>query len=136
MGCEINMKKDDQIQFDNEVDASINEALTMIPKKSLSNLPMIKEYKGVPEWYDFEQLIWEKGEMIRQLISNNRTCELNQRQIEKIVQIATDSKAKRGRQSFVMLLGRKKYLAYAERIAQQICDDDVVGQTIVTLSKM
>ena len=61
---------------------------------------------------------------------------LNVSQIERIVKICLDKRAKRGRQSFVMLLGKKMFSEYAEQIASLLNDDDVDGQVIDTLYKM
>ena len=57
-------------------------------------------------------------------------------QIGRIIGISLDIKAKRGRQSFVMLLGKKAYNEYSEVLIPILCDGDVDGQVIYTLYKM
>ena len=53
-----------------------------------------------------------------------------------IISFCLDKKAKRGRQGFVMLLGKKIYCSCAELIVSLLNDDDVDGQVIDTLYKM
>lgn len=77
----------------------------------------------------------ELQDTLRQFLLENKN-KLNVSQIERIVKICLDKRAKRGRQSFVMLLGKKMFSEYAEQIVSLIDDDDVDGQVIDTLYKM
>lgn len=121
----------DRKVFDNELDRLLSKAEALIPEENLSDLPFMELAPDVHDWYMFEHELWEVGEDIRQFLLENKN-KLNVSQIERIVKICLDKRAKRGRQSFVMLLGSE----YAEQIASLIYDYDVDGQVIDTLYKM
>ena len=90
----------------------------------------------VHDWYDFEHEIWKIGEEIRQLILSEHK-EMNTEQTDRVCKICVDIKAKRGRQSFVMLLGKKRYKAYADKLSSALTDEDIAGHHIIsTLYKM
>ena len=61
---------------------------------------------------------------------------LTQSQIDRIINICLDERAKRGRQSLVLLLGKKVYQKYSDKIAPLLDSDDIDGQVIDTLYKM
>lgn len=122
-------------EFDARIDSVLLYAERLIPKKSLPDLPYMELAPTVHDWYDFEHELWELGEEIRQLILSERK-ELNAEQTDRICRICENVKAKRGRQSFVMLLGKKRFLTYADRIAHILPDDDIDGHIISTLYKM
>lgn len=117
------------------IDDLLGEAEKLIPDEMLPDLPFMESAPDVHDWYGFEHEIWELGEEIRQLIAENNN-KLSESQIERVINICLDEKAKRGRQSFVMLLGRKKYYKYSERIVHLLNSDDVDGQVIDMLYKM
>ena len=125
----------DRKVFDNELDTLLTRAEALIPEENLPDLPYMDLAPDVHDWYEFEHKLWEIGEEIRQFISENKN-KLNKNQIDRIVSICLDKKAKRGRQSFVMLLGKKIYNSYAGMIVTVLNDDDVDGQVIDTLYKM
>ena len=120
---------------DNELDTLLTRAEALIPEENLPDLPYMDLAPDVHGWYEFEHKLWGIGEEIRQFLSENKN-KLNEKQIERIVSICLDKKAKRGRQSFVMLLGRKIYSSYADKIVTVLNDDDIDGQVIDTLYKM
>ncbi len=93
-------------------------------------------YENQDTWYPFELEIWQKGEEIRQYLLADNNNKLTESQISQIVEIATNPCAKRGRQSFVMLLGDKKFQKFAPAVALQIHDENVSGQVIDTITKM
>ena len=93
----------DRKVFDNELDTLLTRAEALIPEENLPDLPYMDLAPDVHDWYEFEHKLWEIGEEIRQFISENKN-KLNKNQIDRIVSICLDKKAKRGRQSFVMLL--------------------------------
>lgn len=99
----------DKISFDQQLDILLTKAENKIPDTHLPDLPFMKEVPGVHDWYMFECEIWEIGEEIRQLISAGRKS-FTQTQIDRIINICLDERAKRGRQSFVLLLGKKNIL--------------------------
>ena len=125
----------DRLDFDNQFDKLLSEAESLIPNEALPDLPFLTEAPDVHDYYRFELDLWDKGEEIRQLISNNKK-KPNRIQIERICNICTNPFAKRGRQSFVMLLGRKCYAEYAPIIAPFLSDDDIDGHVVDTLYKM
>ena len=122
-------------EFNSRITELLTSAVALIPTAALPDLPFMKQAPTVPDWYDFEHRLWELGEDIRQLtVAENK--ELNAEHVEAICRICTDPKAKRGRQSFVMLMGKKRYSAYADRLATLLTDEDVCGHVISTLCKM
>lgn len=123
----------DRNYFDEKIEEFFTKAEKLIPNELLPDLPFISP--GVHDWYDFEHHLWKVGEEIRIFLKENNRG-LNKYQIEKVVNICLDKRAKRGRQSFVMLLGRKMYADYADKIISLLSDDDVDGHVIDTLYKM
>lgn len=119
--------------FDEKIEEFFVKAEKLIPNELLPDLPLISA--DVHDWYDFEHQLWEVGEEIRLFLKENNR-KLNKYQIEKIVDICLDKRAKQGRQSFVMLLGRKMYADYADKIVPLLSDDDVNGHVIDSLYKM
>ena len=110
-------------------------AKRLIPEENLTDLPYMKLAPNVHDWYDFEHELWNIGESIRQLIVANHK-DLNSDQVDRVCRICVDIRAKRGRQSFVMLLGKKRYISWADKIADVLPDEDVDGHIISTLYKM
>ena len=125
----------DRTVFDNELDSLLVGAEALIPEENLPDLPFMDLAPDVHDWYKFEHDLWGVGENIRQFLSENKN-KLNKKQIERIIKICLDKRAKRGRQSFVMLLGKKMYCDYADHIVSLLNDEDVDGQVIDTLYKM
>ncbi|MEE1185793.1 MAG: hypothetical protein UHN02_00190 [Acutalibacteraceae bacterium] len=121
--------------FDNELNNLLTSAEALIPEDNLPDLPFMDLAPDVHDWYKFESELWGVGENIRQFLLENKN-KLNRSQIERIVEICLDKRAKRGRQSFVMLLGKKMFCDYAEQIVTLLNDDDVDGYVIDTLYKM
>lgn len=125
----------DRLDFDNRLDKILSEAEALIPSEVLPNLPFMPEAPDVHDYYRFELDLWDKGEEIRQLIFDSKK-KPNIDQIKRILDICTNPLAKRGRQSFVMLLGKKCYAEYAPVIAPFLSDDDIDGHVVDTLYKM
>ena len=122
-------------EFDRELEVLLQKAEALIPEELLPDLPYMKDAPDVHDWYMFEHELWGVGEEIRQLILKYKK-KIDKNQIDRIVNICLDKRAKRGRQSFVLLLGKKQYAAYADKIVTVLEDDDVDGQVINTLYKM
>ena len=125
----------DRLYFDNQFNKLLSEAESLIPNKALPDLPFLTEAPDVHDYYRFELDLWDKGEEIRQLIFDNKK-KANRDQIKRICDICTNPFAGRGRQSFVMLLGKKCYAEYAPIIAPFLSDDDIDGHVVDTLYKM
>ena len=121
--------------FDKELDNLLLRAEELIPKDDLPDLPFMEMAPNVHDWYKFEHQLWDVGEEIRQFLLVNKN-KLNDNQIERIIEICLNKKAKRGRQSFVMLLKKKIYHSYASRLVTLLDDDDVDGHVIDSLYKM
>ena len=125
----------DRQTFDDHLETLLTKAEKLIPNEELPDLPYMDVAPDVHEWYQFEHQLWDVGEEIRQLIAEHNK-KLNEAQVKRIIEICLDKKAKRGRQSFIMLLGRKCYSAFADVIIHLIHDDDVDGHVIDTIYKM
>ena len=124
----------------NETKHKIIELLAKAEKAITSelkpDLPPGQYTSGSPEWHDFEHVIWALGEDIRQLFINNKSLRKDIELQRTILRIATDPKAKRGRQSFIMLLGYTFCSQFAHQIAEQLSDPHVCGHVVDTLLKM
>ena len=125
----------DQAALNSEINDLLAETEATIPREMATDLPYMKQFPDVHEWHDFELKIWDMGEKIRQLIFSSKAT-FDQGQIRRIVDICLDKRAKRGRQSFVMLLGKAKYCEYAHALIPLLEDEDVNGHVIDTLYKM
>lgn len=122
-------------EFDKEIDCLLSRAEETIPNEVLPDLPFTKDFPNIPQWHDFEHKLWAIGEEIRQVSVASKKA-FNKHQIDRIVHICLDKKAKRGRQSFLMLMGKTKYCDCANVLVPLLSDDDVNGHVIDTLYKM
>ncbi|MBQ0083515.1 MAG: bifunctional metallophosphatase/5'-nucleotidase [Clostridiales bacterium] len=122
-------------EFDAEINGLLDKAESVIPKENLPELPFMKDCPDIHEWYEFEHQLWDIGEELRQE-TVNRQKELNKEQSDRVFNICLNKNAKRGRQSFVLLLGKKCYSEYAESLLKLLSDEDVDGHIISTLNKM
>jgi hypothetical protein len=107
-----------------------------IPSELLPDLPPSQQIKEVPEWHAFEHQIWKRGEDIRQLLAEKKSLRKDPELQRTFLRIACNEKAKRGRQSFIMLLGYAVCAQFAPDISRQLSDPHVAGHAIDTLSKM
>ena len=127
------MSTDNRKIFDHEVDKLLKEAEEKIPDTELPDLPYLKEAPDVHDWYTFEHEIWDIGEEIRQLTVQNKK-KFNEEQIGRIIGICLDKRVKRGRQSFVMLLGKKPDhggLSRIGRAGDEIAVAEIVLKNVV-----
>ena len=122
-------------EFDLIVERQIERVRELIPDELLPDLPALQGFPDVPGWHDFEHLIWQIGEEIRQLIHHEKK-ELNRKQTDEILSICANTNVKRGRESFVMLLGKKRYAEYAPQLVELLHDKYVDGHVVDTLYKM
>lgn len=113
----------------------IQETQSVIPEMFLENLE-INSVSKQPEWYPFEHQIWKNGEEIRQLLLKDKKLRNKENLFDQLFEIATNRNAKRGRQSFVMLLGSVQHSKYSSKLIKQIDDDNVNGHIIDTIYKM
>ena len=86
----------------------ISLAETLIPKILEPDLPPAKisgkDISQNPAWHDFEHKIWSTGEELRALIQINPILRKDVKLFQRIFIIAKNRNAKRGRQSFIILL--------------------------------
>lgn len=114
----------------------IENAERLIPEVLVPDLPGQEECPDIPEWYSFEHSVWSAGEQIRSIFKNNPKLKKDPEIQEKILEICLRPEAKRGRQSFLLLLGSTHCSNYSDEIADLLKDDNVCGHAIDTLLKM
>ena len=108
----------------------------VIPSQLQPDLPPGKYSGKQPEWYSFEHTVWGMGEKIRQIFVEYKALQKDTDILDEIIKICTNPNAKRGRQSFIMLLGYKHCFTYGDKLITQINDCGVYGHVIYTLLKM
>ena len=113
----------------------IQETEALIPEVFLDDLE-INSMSKQPEWCPFESQIWKNGERIRQLLLADKKLRDKESLFAKLFKIATNRNAKKGRQSFIMLLGSVKHSKYSSELIKQLDDDSVDGHIIDTIYKM
>jgi hypothetical protein len=119
----------------NEVIATAQEALRLAPAHFPPNQATSK-ISGQPEWYPFEHKCWELGEGIRQKFLKSPRLREDPRVVDAILNVIDQRHLRRGRQSFVMLLGSVKAAHNAPRLACWAGDPDVGGHVVDTLLQM
>ncbi|MAB78111.1 MAG: hypothetical protein CMJ89_02050 [Planctomycetes bacterium] len=119
-----------------EIESLVVEARRLMPKDLLDLLPPDESLEGVPAWSEFEGQIWSIGEEIRQLFLKAPRLRDDEVLQGRLVEIACDRRAHRGRQSFVALLGDRSCVRHAGRLVEHLDDPCVDGQVISTLFKM
>lgn len=117
----------DRKTFDNKINSLLENAEKIIPNEDVQI--------EISIWHTFEHELWKIGEVIRQLIHEEKK-DLNVEQSDRICNICLNSKAKRGRQSFVMLLSKKRYFKYSDQLVSLLKDVDVSGHVLDALYKM
>lgn len=123
----------DKQTFELRLEQLLAESLDLIPKEQLPARPYHNETDT--GWYDFELTLWAKGEELRQLLlTSGRT--LSDGQAQAVLAICLEPKAMRGRQSFLLLLGRKRHAVYANAVVGLLSDPYVAGHAIDVLYKM
>jgi hypothetical protein len=114
----------------------ITQAEKAIPPEQVEDLPPAPYSSGAPEWHAYEHTVWQCGETIRQLLSKKTSLRRNSDLQDGFMRVACNAKAKRGRQSFVMLLGYTSFAHRAPELIGQLTDPCVTGHVIDTLLKM
>lgn len=113
----------------------IEKTKSIIPNKLEEDLE-IESFSKQPKWYSFEHQIWKNGEEIRQKLLIDKKLKKDEEIFDKLLTIATNRNAKRGRQSFILLFGSVKYAKYSSDLIKHINDGFVNGQVIDTIYKM
>ena len=114
----------------------VADAEAAVPSTPKPDLPPGQYTQGAPEWHSFEHTIWAIGEDIRQLLLKKKSLRNDDDLQSTFAAISVNRNAKRGRQSFIMLLGYTSCQQYSYSIASQLDDPDVTGHVISTLLKM
>ncbi len=114
----------------------ITQAEEAIPPEQVADLPPVPYSSGAPEWHAYEHTVWQCGEAIRQLLTKKISLRRNADLQDGFMRVACNAKAKRGRQSFVMLLGYTTCAHRAPELVGQLTDPCVTGHVIDTLLKM
>lgn len=125
----------DRNTFDSQIHQLLTEASAEIPIDPLPDLPGLPSFPEVPQWHPHEHILWKIGEQMRQLMAESGN-HLNDDHIDAVLQICRNPNAGRGRQSFVLLLGKVRYARFADAIVPLLQDPDVCGQAVNTLYKM
>ena len=114
----------------------LNETQELIPDKLVPNLDPLEGFPEAPDWHQFEHDIWNNGETIRQLLKTNKYLLSDKMILERIVSICLNRNAKRGRQSFIMLLWNKHGRQFSNKLVEHLDDKCVDGHIIEGLNKM
>ena len=118
----------------NEILNKINKAKKLCPKELLADKGLNSD--GIPIWHSFEYKVWELGEQIRQDLLENQKFKKDKNLQKEIMEVIELEKLRRGRQSFVMLLGNTSSSSFHERISAFLEDKDINGHVLKTLLKM
>lgn len=133
MHCELNKIKNENLK--EEILNLIEKTRSIIPSELEDDLE-IESISKQPKWHSFEHQIWKNGEEIRQKLLFDKKLKKDEEVFDKLLTIATNRYAKRGRQSFILLFGSVKYIKYSSELIKHINDGCVNGQVIDTIYKM
>lgn len=125
----------DKTIFDSQLRQLLTQAADAVPARFPSALPDLSQFPGIPGWHQHELALWNIGEQIRQLLAESGKW-MDDAQVDAVLQICLNSSAGRGRQSFVLLLGKVRYARFAPSVALLLQDAEVCGQAVNTLYKM
>jgi hypothetical protein len=114
----------------------IKKAESLTPQKMEKDLEPLDGFPDVPNWHKYESDIWEIGEEIRQIIVTKKSLRKDTEINDLIMKFCLNKNSKRGRQSFILLLGYKHLSKYAPQLINMINDKFVDGQIIDTVYKM
>ena len=114
----------------------IKKAESLTPKNIEEDLKPMDGVPVVPSWHKYESDIWEIGEEIRQIITTKKSLRKDNEINELIINFCQNRNSKRGRQSFILLLGYKDLSGYASKLINMVNDKFVYGQIIDTIYKM
>ena len=88
-----------------EVLSACDRVLSFAPSEYPPDLPTREGLFGAPEWYSFEWKAWEIGENIRHHLKENPKLKANTDLLGRIISVIQCRNLRRGRQSFVLLMG-------------------------------
>tara|TARA_R110002049_G_scaffold24461_1_gene86719 strand:+ start:122 stop:592 length:471 start_codon:yes stop_codon:yes gene_type:complete len=116
--------------------ALIKKAENLIPLKMEKDLKPLNGIPNIPDWHNYETNIWRIGEEIRQIIAANKVLRKDAEINNLILNICLNKNSKRGRQSFILLLGYKHLSEHSRELIKMINDNSVDGHIIDTIYKM
>jgi hypothetical protein len=114
----------------------VQEANSIIPNAIVPHLEFMDGYPDVPKWHDFEQRVWAIGEKIRLIMNSKPKLRSDKELQDRFVEIVKNRNAKRGRQSFILLLAYRVCASYSAALLSELNDPFVDGQVIYTWRKM
>ena len=114
----------------------LEEAEKLTPKTFEEDLPNLRDLPHIREMHDYEHKIWVLGEKIRQLIFEHKELRKDNYLNNRIIKFCLNKNAKRGRESFIMLLWYRHNQKYAEQLISLINDKYVYGHVIEGLNKI
>ena len=113
----------------------LDKVKSIVPKNYPEDQEVSKT-SGQPEWYGFEHETWSAGEQIRALLKDTPKLKKDSGIQTGITEIMNFKNLRRGRQSFVMLLGNISCKKHHQAIAGKLEDPDINGHILSTLYKM
>ena len=122
-------------EFRQRVLDMVRLAEASLPREDMPDLPPGRLTQG-EEWHPFEHAIWRIGEGIRQLMNEKPSLRGDPELLGAFQRIACNSRAKRGRQTFVLLFAYRACAPFARTLIQEINDPHVCGHVIDALLKM
>jgi hypothetical protein len=84
-------------------------------------------------WYDYESLIWQVGEILRQILKNQRKFRRKRGFFKAVEDVASNRSFGKGRESFVMLLGIYGGIERVTTLRGLLNDDQVNGHAVYAL---
>ncbi len=114
----------------------LSRAEKIIPKTLEPDLAPMELFPDVPDWHDFEHKIWSLGADLWVLVRANPKLRKDDELYRRILKIATNRNAKRGRQAFIMLFESKQLSRFAPDLMTQIDDKFVNGHIVKAVLKM
>ena len=114
----------------------IAKAKELTPVQLEPDLEPIEGFPDVPNWHDYEHKIWAIGANIRTIMFSNKSLRKDKDINDLVIYFCSNKNAKRGRQSFVLLLGYKHLAVYAPKLIKLIDDEYIDGHVIDTIYLM
>lgn len=115
-------------------------ALALAPESFPPDLPpsefSIRIGSDAPERYPFEGAVWAMGEDLRHYLLQHPKLKRDPDVQRAITEVVRCRNLRRGRESFVMLLGYTAAQAWAPLMVECLADDDISGHALDTLVKM
>ena len=119
-----------------DIVAACRTVRNLAPVSFPADLPPTPLIPGVSAWQEFERATWGIGERIRQTLLVNPKFKKNPDLIQAVLEVIQDRNLRRGRESFVMLLGFTGAAKHAPLVASFASDPDIEGHVVDTLLRM